>query len=239
MTNMQPQPATAPEEQRTPPNTTRRKRLIVLGALALVLFATAMAVFQPWLIFVNTEVNDEIPTVSAAQSNASASTQAPQSGTQTGAMHSNGPQSGTASPEAVASTPTQAAPAPESEPAAPAGPVLVAQGSLISHEHETSGNVSVFRLPDGSHQLALEGLETTTGPDVHVWLSQAPVIEGFDGWFTAANYSHLDLGELKGNRGNQVYTIPADANIADWSSITLWCEAFSVSFGAAELNRVQ
>ncbi|WP_217701605.1 DM13 domain-containing protein [Schaalia sp. Marseille-Q2122] len=223
MTTMQPQPEKPQDEQHSSPRVKRRRTLIALGAGALVLFAIAMAVFQPWLLFVNTEINDEIPTATAPQSTPAPAAQ-PQSSQET------------SSTEGAPSTPTTPAPAPE--PQAPAGPALIAQGSLISHEHETSGQVSIFRLPDGSHQLALEGLETTTGPDVHVWLSQAPVIEGFDGWFTAANYDHLDLGELKGNRGNQVYAIPADATIEDWTSITLWCEAFSVSFGAAELRPV-
>lgn len=236
MTTMQPQPEKTQDEQHSSPRVKRRRTLIALGAGALVLFAIAMALFQPWLIFVNTEVNDDIPTIASQKKASTPASQTPQSSAPADAMSSAVPQSGTTpAPE----TPASPAPAPAEEQAADAGPTLVAQGSLISHEHETSGNVSVFRLPDGSHQLALEGLETTTGPDVHIWLSQAPVIEGFDGWFTAANYDHLDLGELKGNRGNQVYTIPADVNIADWSSITLWCEAFSVSFGAAELTPVQ
>lgn len=232
MTTPPPQPATPRDEQRTVPTTKRRHQRVALGALALVLFAIAMAVFQPWLLFVNHEVNDEIPTLATPQSAPATGAHTPHNAAHADRPHSEQPQS------AAAATQPATPAAPSNTPAQPAGPALVAQGSLISHEHETSGQVSIFRLPDGSHQLALEGLETTTGPDVHVWLSQAPVIEGFDGWFTAANYDHLDLGELKGNRGNQVYAIPADATIEDWTSITLWCEAFSVSFGAAELTPI-
>lgn len=235
MTTMQPQPEKPQDEQHSSPGVKRHRKVIALGAGALVLFAIALAVFQPWLLFVNTEINDEIPTALTPQSTPAPAAQAPQSSATVPAAQPQSAQ-GTSSTEGAPTASTAPTPAPE--PQAPTGPALIAQGALISHEHDTSGTVSVFRLPDGTHQLALEGLETTTGPDVHVWLSQAPVIEGFDGWFTAANYDHLDLGELKGNRGNQVYTIPADANISDWSSITLWCEAFSVSFGAAELRPV-
>jgi hypothetical protein len=45
----------------------------------------------------------------------------------------------------------------------------------------------------------------------------------------------LDLGPLKGNKGNQNYPIPADADITDLTSVTIWCDRFSVSFGAAQL----
>ncbi len=46
-------------------------------------------------------------------------------------------------------------------------------------------------------------LDTTTGPDVHVWLSQAEVVEGLSGWRTAAGPPHVDLGMIKGNKGDQ------------------------------------
>jgi hypothetical protein len=42
--------------------------------------------------------------------------------------------------------------------------------------------------------LALEDLDTTTGPDVHVWLSAADVVDGRAGWFTAGSAEHVDLG---------------------------------------------
>lgn len=235
MTVQKPQPATPLGEHQNQPQVKHRTKLIALATASVVLFAIALVVFQPWLLFVNTEINDEIPTALTPQSTPAPAAQAPQSSATASAAQPQSSQ-GASSTEGAPSAPTAPAPAPETH--APAGPALIAQGALISHEHDTSGTVSVFRLPNGTHQLALEGLETTTGPDVHVWLSQAPVIEGFDGWFTASHYDHLDLGELKGNRGNQVYTIPAEANISDWSSITLWCEAFSVSFGAAELHPV-
>ena len=84
-------------------------------------------------------------------------------------------------------------------------------------------------------QLAIVGLETSNGPDVHVWLSAGPVIEGLDGWFTAAGYEHIDLGLIKGNIGDQLYDIPADVDLAAFRAVDLWCEQFAVSFGAAAL----
>lgn len=120
----------------------------------------------------------------------------------------------------------------------PAGPVVISRGALISHEHDTSGMVSVIEKPDGSRVLAIEDLDTTTGPDVHVWLSAAEVIEGLRGWRTAANAPHVDLGQIKGNRGNQVYAIPADVDQSRYPAVFLWCEQLSVSFGAADMRPV-
>lgn len=139
----------------------------------------------------------------------------------------------TAAPSGSAENP---APTAESGAPQPEGPVLISSGEFVSHEHSTSGKASIYRLPDGSHQLALENLETTTGPDVRVWLSAGPVVEGRDGWFTAGQHPHLELGPLKGNRGNQVYTLPADVDPSEWPTVDLWCVAFGVSFGAAPLT---
>ncbi len=46
---------------------------------------------------------------------------------------------------------------------------------------------------------------------------------------------YLDLGLIKGNLGDQVYDIPADADLSQYRSVALWCVQFSVSFGAAQL----
>ncbi len=182
-----------------PPRRRRRRWPWVVGGLGVVLaaaLAVGAVVFQPWLIFVDTEVDDAIP---------------------------------------VAVTPATSAPG---QPP-PAGPVVISRGSLISHEHSTSGTVSIIEQPDGSRVLAIEDLDTTTGPDVHVWLSQGDVVEGFAGWRTAAGVPHVDLGMIKGNKGNQVYEIPADVELADYPSVFLWCVKFSVSFGAAEMGSLR
>lgn len=113
--------------------------------------------------------------------------------------------------------------------------LVLAEGSLISHEYETSGTVKILQLDDGSRVLRLENLDTSDGPRVEVWLTDSPVIEGPEGWRIFAEGNYESLGLLKGNQGNQNYEIPDDLDLSDFSSISLWCATFSVSFGAAEL----
>lgn len=179
-----------------------RKRTIVtvIAALVAVGLAVAAFVFQPWLLFVNVEVNDALPVVVDAP---------------------------TTTPDPVE---TEVA-----EPQPPAGPVQLSAGELISHEHDTSGTVRIIENADGTRTLSLENLATSNGPDVHVWLSSAPVVEGFDGWFLAGGSPSVDLGAIKGNLGDQLYDIPADVDLSQFPSLYLWCEQFSVSFGAAAL----
>jgi hypothetical protein len=125
----------------------------------------------------------------------------------------------------------------ESEPA-PADvvdPKLLLSGELISHEHETYGFVRILELEDGTRILRLEGFSTSDGPDLEVWLSDAEVVEGFDGWFLADDGDYLSLGKLKGTKGEQNYEIPAEVALERFSSMSIWCVRFAVSFGAAEL----
>lgn len=189
-----------------------RRRLwpIVAAGAAAVLLAVGLAVFKPWLLFVDVRVDEPIPTVAASPENARPS------------------------PSASSDAPSPPAAAPTRQ--APRGPVQVAAGSLISHEHTTSGTVRILRQPNGDRLLTLENLDTSNGPDVHVWLSAADVVEGTGGWFTAGGADHHDLGLIKGNKGNQVYAIPAGVGLKKYKSVDLWCVQFSVSFGAAQLT---
>jgi hypothetical protein len=167
--------------------------------------------FQPWKIWQDETVQEALP------------------GTSVGAAPSGG---AAESPSAAPSGPSASA-----SPSTPAGPAKLAAGELISHEHETSGTVRLLRLPDGSHTVRLENLDTSNGPDLHVWLTDAPVKEGRAGWHVFDDGAYVSLGKLKGNKGDQNYALPADIDPARYSSVTIWCDRFDVSFGAAELSR--
>jgi hypothetical protein len=141
---------------------------------------------------------------------------------------------------AAASAPPAAAPSDKrSEPPSPAtGPQTLASGELISHEHATSGTVKLVRLADGSRVVRLENLDTSNGPDLRVWLTDAPVKEGKAGWHVFDDGKYVSLGKLKGNKGSQNYALPPEVDPSSYSSVSIWCDRFDVSFGAAELARV-
>ena len=189
-----------------------RKRVWIVAAsvISAVVLAVGLALFKPWLLFVDVRVDEQLPTVAA-----------PAEPSQPPA--SKGPSPSTATTD---KTPAEA----------PARPVQLAQGTLISHEHATTGTVRIIRQPDGSRLLTLENLDTSNGPDVHVWLSAADVVEGTAGWFTAGSADYFDLGLIKGNQGNQIYSIPAEVDLSKYRSVDLWCVQFSVSFAAAQLT---
>ena len=132
-------------------------------------------------------------------------------------------------------TPPTDAPLADAPTPTPTGPVDLARGALVSHEHATIGTARLLALPDGSRVLRLEGLDTSTGPDLRVWLTDAPVIEGRDGWFVSDDSAFVDLGPLAGNQGDANYEVPAGVDLSGLSSVSIWCARFRVSFGAAEL----
>ena len=46
----------------------------------------------------------------------------------------------------------------------------------------------------------------------------------------------VNLGRLKGNVGDQNYEIPDETDINSHNNVLIWCKAFSVLFGSAELK---
>ncbi|MEG0363962.1 MAG: DM13 domain-containing protein [Aurantimicrobium sp.] len=114
-------------------------------------------------------------------------------------------------------------------------PLVLGKGTFVSHEHPTAGTVTIFENSDGTRTLRIDDLNTTNGPQLEVWLTDAPVIDGVDGWGVFDDGNFVNLGALKGNIGSQNYEIPSDVNLDDFTSVSIWCARFFVSFGAAEL----
>ncbi|MCA2211513.1 DM13 domain-containing protein [Jidongwangia harbinensis] len=138
-----------------------------------------------------------------------------------------------------ASPPATGAPSsPASAPASPSGPAVVRAGTFVTHEHSTTGTARLVRNADGSHQLELVGLDTSDGPDLRIWLTDQNVRTGSAAWRVFDDGRHVELGRLKGNRGDQVYPVPDDIDVRDYRSVSVWCKRFSVSFGAAPLASV-
>ena len=45
----------------------------------------------------------------------------------------------------------------------------------------------------------------------------------------------IDLGSMKGNKGDQNYDVPAGVDLDKYKSVSIWCARFGVNFGAASL----
>ena len=120
----------------------------------------------------------------------------------------------------------------EQFPTATAASNKVASGQFHSGAHETKGTASVFQLADGKKTLRLTDFATSNGPDVHVYLVATPDAKDND---TVTKAEFVDLGSMKGNIGDQNYELPANADLAKYRAVTIWCKRFSVNFGTAPL----
>ena len=112
-------------------------------------------------------------------------------------------------------------------------PTVVSQGDFRGLAHETKGLAAVYQLPDGKRILRLSNFETSNGPDVHVYLIAAEVAKDNA---TVKQAGFIDLGSIKGNKGDQNYEVPADTDLNRYKSVSIWCARFGVNFGAATLS---
>ena len=118
------------------------------------------------------------------------------------------------------------------QPAASNEVQAVAMGSFKDADafHRGSGIATIYRTPDGSEVLRLENLDVTNGPALHVVLSTHPDPERSE---QVKQDGYVDLGDLKGNRGNQNYPIPAGVDTSIHKSVVIYCYPFAVVFSVA------
>ena len=90
--------------------------------------------------------------------------------------------------------------------------------------HDAQGDAYTIPIENGNTVLRLENFRSTNGPDLFVYLATDDKASDF-----------INLGELKANQGNQNYDIPNDADLEKYNKVLIWCKAFSVLFGSAEI----
>jgi Electron transfer DM13 len=102
--------------------------------------------------------------------------------------------------------------------------------------HQTSGRATIYREADGKLVLRLTNFRTSNGPDVHVILIAAKDADD-DANFLKSDTPRVELGNLKGNEGDQNYDIPARTDLSKFQTVSIYCERFNANFGAAPLEK--
>ncbi len=91
--------------------------------------------------------------------------------------------------------------------------------------HNTEGTAKVITYDDWSQVLKFENnFKSTPGPDVYVYLATDEKASDF-----------VNLGIIQNNDGTQEYTIPAGTDLNKYDKVLIWCQAFGVLFGSADL----
>lgn len=89
--------------------------------------------------------------------------------------------------------------------------------------HEARGKAEVISVGDISF-LRFEEFEVTNGPDLHVYMTKNGDVN-----------SGIDLGKLKGSKGDQNYAIGGiDTDVYD--TVVIYCQPFHVYFASAKLS---
>ncbi|GEM_PF-864708 len=125
-------------------------------------------------------------------------------------------------------TNTPSTPSPESPAEVPAAPV-VRTGSFQSlNGYTVSGDVSLI-VENGERRLVFsDNFASSSGPDVLVYLSKNNTFaEG------GALSDPISLGPIQSFNGSQTYVLPENSD--EYSSVVIWCRAFSSAFGAASV----
>jgi hypothetical protein len=110
--------------------------------------------------------------------------------------------------------------------------MVLATGRFHSVSHETSGVATIHQLSDGKRLVRFTTFETSNGPDVRIYLVAAKDATDNE---TVTRAGFVDLGAMKGNRGDQNYEVPANIDLGRYQSVTVWCRRFGVNFATAPL----
>jgi hypothetical protein len=113
---------------------------------------------------------------------------------------------------------------------------IVATGTFHGAAHSTSGRATVYSEDNGGETLRLTHFKTSNGPNLHVLLIAATDAQDNDD-FIKKGIDRIDLGALKGNEGDQNYTVPAGTDLDKYKAVSIFCERFNVNFGAAPLEK--
>ena len=112
-------------------------------------------------------------------------------------------------------------------------PKSLVSGRFYSILHPTAGTATIYRIGESVRVLRLTSFSTSNGPDVHVYMVAADDAKDVA---TVEQAGFIDLGVLKGNIGDQNYTLANDLDLAKYRAVSIWCKRFSVNFGAAALR---
>ena len=91
--------------------------------------------------------------------------------------------------------------------------------------HRTSGTATIIIDENDQRTLQFDSFETVSGPDLFVYLSTDNSASDF-----------VNLGMLDKFKGEQSYDLSNEVDLSKYDKVLVWCRAFGVLFGSAELS---
>jgi hypothetical protein len=110
---------------------------------------------------------------------------------------------------------------------------VLEKGEFHNADKTGSGTATIYQLADGKRVLRLTKFSVDNGPDLHVRLIKA---DDAKNTASVAKTDHVELGMLKGNKGDQNYDVPENVDLSKYKVVSIWCNRFSINFAAAPLT---
>ncbi len=102
---------------------------------------------------------------------------------------------------------------------------VVVKGTFSgANNYTVNGTVEVVN-DNNQKRLVFRNFSSSNGPDLRVYLAT-----------TTGATTFISLGNLKSTNGQQVYDISGMPDFSQYKFAVIWCQRFSVLFGAAELK---
>ncbi len=97
--------------------------------------------------------------------------------------------------------------------------------------YKVTGKAMLGKTPDGKSILRFDNLNSSNGPDLVVYLSRESNPTSL-----SQIKNGIQLTRLKATQGSSNYEVDPKLDLNQFKSAVIWCEAFSVLFGSANLN---
>lgn len=109
----------------------------------------------------------------------------------------------------------------------------IESGVFYGIAHPTEGTATIYRMGDGALMLRFTNFRTSNWPNVHVYLVASDAAKDSE---TVQHAGFIDLEPIKGNIGDQNYVLDSGVDLSKYRAVSIWCQRFSVNFGAASLQ---
>ena len=105
-------------------------------------------------------------------------------------------------------------------------------GDFVRKSKRLKGSWTVEQRDGKTFIVFADDFRAANGPDLKIFLSPKSIADA-----TGKNAvdGSINIGELKNTKGTQEYEVPAGINLADYGSVLVHCEAYSVLWGGGNL----
>ena len=111
---------------------------------------------------------------------------------------------------------------------------ITLKGSWQKQNKSISGHFEIQKTNDATYVVLSEDFKTKSAPDLKLFLSKKRVSD-----ITGKNATKdaVLISELQKTKGSQKYRLPANIALADYTSLIIHCEQYSIFWGGGAIPK--